>query len=184
MGLTSVIAVVKIITLPNVVLKIPQAIIARKRDILSLNEKARKSVHSSNPPSSQQGKQRVHALDAEQSDKEQDIYPLFAVSPTGQQNPYMVTGGLNGLEIKQELDTGAPLSVIDEDVYNQLNNIEGSPLKLQDTKLTLKSYTGEIIPVLGHCQLKSSIRICVSTYLSLLLKARYLVSLVEIGCSM
>ena len=69
--------------------------------------------------------------------------------PTGQQNPYMVTVELNGLEVKMEVDTGASLSVIGENVYNQLNNIEGSPLKLQDTKLTLKSYTGEIIPVLG-----------------------------------
>ena len=112
-------------------------------------KKARKSAHSSKPSSSQQGKQRVHALHAEQSDEEQDIYPLFAVSPTGQQNPYMVTVGLNGSEIKMELDTGASLSVIGEDVYNQLNIIEGSPLKLQDTKFTLKSYTGEIIPVLG-----------------------------------
>ena len=47
-----------------------------------------------------------------------------------------------------ELDTGASLSVISEDVYTQLKNIEGSTLNLQDTKLTLKSYTGEIIPVL------------------------------------
>ena len=48
-----------------------------------------------------------------------------------------------------ELDTGASLSVISEDVYTQLKNIEGSSFNLQDTKLTLKSYTGKIIPVLG-----------------------------------
>ena len=48
-----------------------------------------------------------------------------------------------------ELDTGTSLSVISEDVYTQLKNIEGSTLNLQDTKLNLKSYTGEIIPVFG-----------------------------------
>ena len=61
----------------------------------------------------------------------------------------MVTIGLNGLEVKMELGTGASLSVISEDVYNQLKNIEGSTLSLQDTKLTLKSYIREVIPVLG-----------------------------------
>ena len=61
----------------------------------------------------------------------------------------MVTAELNGLEVKMEVDTGAPLSVIGEDVYTQLKNSEGSTLNLQDTKFTLRSYTGEIIPVLG-----------------------------------
>ena len=46
-------------------------------------KKARKSENSANPSSSQQRKQRVHALDAEGADEEQDIYPLFAVSPNG-----------------------------------------------------------------------------------------------------
>lgn len=48
-----------------------------------------------------------------------------------------------------ELDTRTSLSVISKDVYTQLKNIEGSTLYLQDIKLTLKSYTREIIPVLG-----------------------------------
>ncbi|XP_068756934.1 uncharacterized protein [Montipora capricornis] len=113
-------------------------------------KKARKSSEkSSNPTSSQQGKQRVHVLDTEEPDEEQDIYPLFAVSPSSHKNPYMVTVELNGLEVKMEVDTGASLSVISEDVYTQLKNIEGSSFNLQDNKLTLKSYTGEIIPVLG-----------------------------------
>ena len=45
-----------------------------------------------------------------------------------------------------EVDTGPSRSVISEDVYTQLKNIKGSTLNLQDTKLTLKCYTGEIIP--------------------------------------
>ena len=61
----------------------------------------------------------------------------------------MVTVELNGLEVKMEVDTGAPLSVIGEDVYTQLKN--------SDTKFTLRSYTGEIIPVLGTlCVLSKS----------------------------
>ena len=56
-----------------------------------------------------------------------------------------------------EVDTGAPLSVIGEDVYTQLKNIEGSTLNLQDTKFNLRFYTGEIIPVLGTlCVLSKS----------------------------
>ena len=61
----------------------------------------------------------------------------------------MVTVELNGLEVNMELDTEASMSVISEDIYNQLENIEGSILDLQKTKLTLKSYTGDVIPVLG-----------------------------------
>ena len=69
----------------------------------------------------------------------------------------MVTIELNGLEVKMEVDTGAPLSVISEDVYTQLKNIEGSTLNPQDTKFTLTSYTGQIIPVLGTlCVLSKS----------------------------
>ena len=118
--------------------------------VANCQKKARKSSEKfSNPTSSQQGKQKVHVLDTEEPDEEQDIYPLFAVNPSCHKNPYMVTVQLNGLEVKMELDTGASLSVISEDVYTQLKNIKGSTLNLQDTKLTLKSYTGEIIPVLG-----------------------------------
>ena len=69
----------------------------------------------------------------------------------------MVTVELNGLEVKMEVDNGAPLSVIGEDVYTQLKNSEGSTLNLQDTKFTLRSYTGEIIPALGTlCVLSKS----------------------------
>ena len=118
--------------------------------VANCQKKARKSSEKfSNSTSSQQGKQRVHVLDTEEPDEEQVIYPLFPVNPSSHKNPYMVTVELNGLEVKMELDTGASLSVISEDVYTQLKNIEGSTLNLQDTKLTLKSYTGEIIPVLG-----------------------------------
>ena len=85
-------------------------------------------------------------MDTDEPDEEQDIYPLFVIIPSSHKNPYMVTVELNRLEVKMELDTGASLSVISEDVYTQLKSIEGS---LKETKLTLKSYTGEIIPVLG-----------------------------------
>ena len=88
-------------------------------------------------------------MDTQEQDEEQDIYPLFAVNPSSHKNPYMVTVELNGQEVKMELDTGTSLSVISEVVFTQLKNIEGSSLNLQDTKLTLKSCTGEIIPVLG-----------------------------------
>ena len=118
--------------------------------IANCQKKARKSSEKFvNTTSSQQGKQRVHVLDSEEPDEEQDIYPLFAVNPSSHKNPYMVTVELNGLEVKVELDTGASLFVISEDGYTQLKNIEGSTLNLQDTKLTLKPYTGKIMPVLG-----------------------------------
>lgn len=108
--------------------------------VANCQKKARKSSEKfSNPTSSQQGKQKVHVLDTEEPDEEQDIYPLFAVNPSCHKNSYMVTVQLNGLDVKMELDTGASLSVISEDVYTQLKNIEGSTLNLQDTKLTLKS---------------------------------------------
>lgn len=69
----------------------------------------------------------------------------------------MVTVELNGLEVKMEVDTGASLSVIGDDVYTQLKNIEGLTLNLQDTKFTLKSCTGQIVPVLGTlCVLSKS----------------------------
>ena len=119
----------------------PRVVIAKRTGISSLIVKKVKKIiwKFSNPTSSQQGKQTVHVLDTQEQDEEQDIYPLFAVNPSCHKNPYMVTVQLNGLDVKMELDTGASLSVISEDVYTQLKNIEGSTLNLQDTKLTLKS---------------------------------------------
>ena len=116
-------------------------------------KKAKKTSEKTTPnsnPSSQQGKPRFHVLDAEEEKEDEDIYPRFAVSQGSRKNLYMVAVELNGLEVQMELDTGASLSVIGEDIFDQLKNIEGSSLNLQNTKLTLKTYTGEVIPVLGE----------------------------------
>ncbi|XP_048590142.1 uncharacterized protein K02A2.6-like [Nematostella vectensis] len=115
-------------------------------------KKAKKSSETTKPNSNhhpKQGKPAIHVLDTDKEIEDEDIYPLFAVSQGNRQNPYLVDVELNGLKVQMELDTGASLSVIGEDIFDQLKNIEGSSLNLQDTKLTLKTYTGETIPVLG-----------------------------------
>ena len=95
-------------------------------------------------------KPRVHVLECEEDDSDQEIYPMFSVNHGPRKSPYMVDLELNGLKIQMELDTGASVSVIGEDIFNQLKNIGGPSLNLRDSKLTLKTYTGECIPVLGE----------------------------------
>ena len=62
--------------------------------------------------------------------------------------PLMVTLTLNGSPISMELGTGAGISIVSKQTYNQLWRENKQP-PLQPSSVHLNTYTGEKLPVLG-----------------------------------
>ena len=83
--------------------------------------------------------------------EEDDSYTMFAAR-TIESNPIMVTCKLEGVPVNMELDTGAALTVIDEDTLYKI--FKSDQLKLEESKVKLKTYTGELIPLVGKCTIQ------------------------------
>ena len=62
--------------------------------------------------------------------------------------PIIVSVSLNQVPRNMELDTGASLSVINKDTYNQINALITTPITQSSVKL--KTYMGECIPIIGN----------------------------------
>ena len=73
-----------------------------------------------------------------------DLYDLFQLSTINADNAIVLNVHLNDISIQMELDTGASVSIISLATYNHL---QSSPLESSDIKL--KTYSGEVINVLG-----------------------------------
>ena len=77
----------------------------------------------------------------------QDSYGMFPVRTTSCQ-PMVLDVSINGIHVDMELDTGAPLSILSEKTYQDIaQQTDISPL--EESQVTLKTYTGEVIKVLG-----------------------------------
>lgn len=72
---------------------------------------------------------------------------MFKVSNTHEQ-PTRVTVSIEQQEVTMEIDTGASLSVINEDTLQRLGK---NRYDLQEVQVHLQTYTKEKIPVLGSC---------------------------------
>ena len=81
-----------------------------------------------------------------QTNQPNNVYPTFTFPGKGQ--PIVVTVKINGSKLPMEVDTGASLSIINESTYMSL--IALPELKLTD--VTLHTYTGETIIVLGSLE--------------------------------
>ena len=57
------------------------------------------------------------------------------------------------MKVNMEIDTGASTTVINEKTFHQLSQQE-SVLKLNAVNTVLRTYTGEVIPVVGECELE------------------------------
>jgi len=108
----------------------------------------------------QQRSGNLHQLDEvvnvydEHDGDEEDVYSqLFCVSSSGGHNPYKVTVVVNGMKVNMEIDTGASTTVINEKTFHQLSQ-QKRVLKLNAVNTVLRTYTGEVIPVVGECELE------------------------------
>ena len=78
---------------------------------------------------------------------------LFCVNSSKGQNPSKVTVLINGVNLSMEIDTGASTSVINEKTFHTLSQ-SGKVLKLNVVNTVLRTCTGEVIPVVGECELE------------------------------
>ena len=85
--------------------------------------------------------------------KEQDSsYHLFTLESNGQ-NPIIVQVELNQVLTEMEVDTGSSLSLINKSTYDSIaskNHIQ----PLQKSKVKLKTYTGELVGILGTAKVE------------------------------
>ena len=85
--------------------------------------------------------------------KEQDSsYHLFTLESNGQ-NPITVQVELNQVLTEMEVDTGSSLSLINKSTYDSIaskNHIQ----PLQKSKVKLKTYTGELVGILGTAKVE------------------------------
>ena len=77
---------------------------------------------------------------------------LFCVGSSRGRNPYMVTVLLNGVNVTVEIDIGASTTVVHEKTFHDLAQSERA-LKLNVANIVLRTYTGEVIPVVEECEL-------------------------------
>ncbi|XP_061190068.1 uncharacterized protein K02A2.6-like [Saccostrea echinata] len=81
---------------------------------------------------------KVHAVD---DDSDLGLYTVH----TGKRNEIMVDVSIDGKNVNMELDTGSAVSVIPEKVFTELFPRR----KLEDTSVTLMTYSGEKLKPLG-----------------------------------
>ena len=94
-------------------------------------------------------KKRVHKLDHTEEDQSdtpsegEESLHILSFSDDG--HGYWVTPLLDGKAVQMQVDTGAAVSLVSEVVYKEKQH----HLTPQPTKITLKTYTGETVPVRG-----------------------------------
>ena len=99
--------------------------------------------------SKQKSQIRTHQFLTSTTDQaETDEYSLYHTQGHGTTPPILVDLRLNGKDISMELDTGATLSLVSEKTYHSLFSPDTAP-QLKASKAELKTYTGEVLNILG-----------------------------------
>ena len=84
-----------------------------------------------------------HMSDKQSGESDEEY--LHVMSLSSNTEGYWVTPLLEGNPVQMQVDTGAAVSLISEVVHQE----QLKHLKLKPAKLTLKTYTGETVPVKG-----------------------------------
>jgi len=104
--------------------------------------KVKKKPHANGKAAEKQNKHKVTAyMCAEEPELE-----MFSLLTDTEKQPFRVNFTVNQQEVLMEIDTGAAVSIISQQVYNQAF----AHLPLEGARVELKTYTGECIPVLGQ----------------------------------
>ena len=90
----------------------------------------------------------------EDAGEEGDVYDqLFFVNSSRGHIAYKVTVLVNGVNVTMEIDTGTSTTVVDEETFHSLSQ-PGRVLELNAVNTVLRTYTGEMFPVVGECELE------------------------------
>ena len=100
-----------------------------------------------------QGQQRkpsvkpVHLLeqDLSEADDKVEKYELYGINSASKPQPYKTFVEIDGKSLPLEIDSGASLTLVSERTLR--DNLPD--LKLSPSEISLRSYSGESIPVLG-----------------------------------
>ena len=89
----------------------------------------------------------VHLLEERVSEAEDtdENYDLYTINSASKPQPYKKNVEINGISIQLEIDTGASLTLISERTFQEY----WPEVQLSPSGITLRSYLGESIPVLG-----------------------------------
>ena len=89
----------------------------------------------------------VHLLEGSSSEKEdeEENYHLYSINSASKPRPYKSKCEINGTPIDLEIDNGASLTLVSEQTFRE----RWPTTQLSTSDITLRSYTGESIPVLG-----------------------------------
>ena len=94
---------------------------------------------------------RSNYLEAQEDDS---AYTLFTLHGSNS-NPITLDLALNNVPVKVELDTGAAVSVISHSTYLNICSQSQAVPALQPSLVKLKTYTGELIPIVGCASLQA-----------------------------
>lgn len=86
---------------------------------------------------------------SDECENEEALFEIHTVNTNTQNDKFNITLQINGTFHTWELDTGAAVTTCSADYYYK----HFQSLKLQDTKIKLRTYTGEIIQPLGTCNM-------------------------------
>ena len=89
----------------------------------------------------------VHLLEENSSGVEDtdENYDLYAINSASKPQPYKTNVEINEKSIQLEIDTGASLTLVSEQTFRE----HWPDSQLSPSEITLRSYSGESIPVLG-----------------------------------
>ena len=82
--------------------------------------------------------------------EEEDYYEIYNLG-NPRAEPYVVDVLVSEEILKMEVDTGAAMSVMNEDTYTFLKE-KHPDLELKESKVRLNTYTGEQVTVLGQLE--------------------------------
>ena len=98
-------------------------------------------------PVSGDSNKATHQVTQDLCDTDSSEYTLFTL-PSQQTKPLQAHVEIEGHHLGMEIDTGAAVSIISDKTCTSLPHLKKLPL--QPTQVTLRTYTGESIPVLGE----------------------------------
>ena len=96
----------------------------------------------------------THHMEATGSEEEEEEngeeYTMFRVVAEGKE-PYRVVIDLKGISTSMEVDTGAAATIISEETFKEINqgNSAKKKLEMKPAHVKLRTYTGELVKVLG-----------------------------------
>ena len=88
---------------------------------------------------------KVHKVEDVHESTEEDEYELWAIKSSKKSKPFSTKLEVEGKSLKMEVDTGASLTLVSEQTFQS----HWPDATLVESRITLSSYGGESIPVLG-----------------------------------